>query len=125
MKPFAFAAVLLLAGCYPHPPPAPVPTELAYVPGCGEAAFPAYGSAATLERFAGRYRLGSTVIAVRHSDGRLLLDRPGFPTRQLGPGEAAAGRFVDGCGLRYEFAPAGLTIRLADGSATSWARIPG
>jgi hypothetical protein len=122
MKRLALAAVLALAGCYPHPPPAPVPTELAYVPGCGEAAFPAYGNAASLERFAGRYRLGPTVIAVRHDGGRLLLDRPGFPTRQIGPGEPAAGRFVDGCGLRYDFTPAALTITLADGSATVWAR---
>lgn len=120
------AAALALAGCiYPHPPPAPVPTELAYVPGCGDAAFPAYGTAAALDRFTGRYRLGATVIAVRHDGQRLLLDRPGFTTRQLGPGDLAAGRFVDGCGLTYDFAAASLTVRLADGSATVWARLPG
>lgn len=123
---FPLAAALAAAGCiYPHPPPAPAPTELAYVPGCGDAAFPAYGSAASLDRFAGRYRLGSTVIAVRHDGGRLMLDRPGFTTRQLGPGEPAAGRFVDGCGLRYDFIGDSLTITLADGSATRWARVAG
>ena len=123
---FPLAAALATAACiYPHPPPAPAPTELAYVPGCGDAAFPAYGGAASLNRFAGRYQLDSTVIAVRHDGGRLLLDRPGFTTRQLGPGEPAAGRFVDGCGLRYDFAGDGLTITLADGSATRWTRIGG
>jgi hypothetical protein len=123
---FPLAAALATAGClYPHPPPAPAPTELAYAPGCGDAAFPAYGSAATLDRFAGRYRLGTTVIAVRNDGGRLLLDRPGFPARQLGPGDLAAGRFVDGCGLRYDFAGDSLTITLADGSATRWTRVGG
>lgn len=125
---FPAVAAAALAGCLPpHPPPAPAPTEVAYVPGCGDAAASAYGTPETLDRFAGRYRLDDTVIAVRHDGQRLVLDRPGFTPRQLQASNLEAGAFEDGCGIGYRFAPsagpvATLVITLADGSATLWQR---
>ena len=129
----AIPALLAAAGCYmyPHPPPPPPPPELGRPPAACEATiFPLNTriTAATVDKFTGRYARGADTLIVARQQHRLLVTRPGFGTREITAPDAGGGQWYDACGVQYRFTlppdGPGAVLRITDlgGVVGDWNR---
>ena len=108
---------LALAGCFPAPPPAPVPPEIM------PSAAVARPDPALLDPFVGRYASDGATIVVRRSGDRLVAERAGVAAAPLT--FVGNGTFADAAGNSYLFTASAsgrrLTLIAPNGTRRDWA----